>query len=502
MRRVETVDDSPKCSRHLKSAAAWVCRGCGKNLCQLCAALKPIYPTEITVCAHCGELVDVLTVHRSRFPYGARLRGAFRYPLGVVGITSMVLVSLVVGAGAFLFGLASPYQKPALFAITAGVFWAYVFHLIRATARGDQEVGPPEFGDFMSSMVSPAIRGTVASAFVWVPAAAYVKFMYGFAILQTPWLLAPDPVAWAVVVAGIAYVPMALVIAATGGPIVRIVNPFLAVAYMARLGADYGKAVAMVALLLVLEGGVVGGTFWLSRELPFPFLIHLVGRALAMYVPFVLAHALGLLLYVRGDLLGWGVPEDYQMPVFPGAVPKAKYVERARGGVPVASQPPRTIEVDETAPPPPAPPRPRPTSLSADPGQVDLAWNPPPSSDQPPEVAIAEAVAQENLDLAVSLYQANSTLSGRLLSPECHLAVGQGAAARGNFALAVQALKAAGSVNPDNPVAAKALVILARLYAERLGDGPAARQLYSFVVQRYPGTSAARFAQGQLAARA
>ena len=79
-----------------------------------------------------------------------------------------------------------------------------------------------------------------------------------------------------------------------------------------------------------------------------------------------------------------------------------------------------------------------------------------------------------------------------------HVAVGQKAAAVGDYPLAVRALKQVAQLTPEDPLAPRACVILARLYGERLGDEASALKLYRHVAGRYPGTDAARFAQSRL----
>jgi TolA-binding protein len=53
-------------------------------------------------------------------------------------------------------------------------------------------------------------------------------------------------------------------------------------------------------------------------------------------------------------------------------------------------------------------------------------------------------------------------------------------------------------VAPDGPSASRALVLLARVYAERLQEPERAESIYRYVVHRYPGTEASRFAQAHL----
>ncbi|MBI5479488.1 MAG: hypothetical protein HY906_11560, partial [Deltaproteobacteria bacterium] len=82
--------------------------------------------------------------------------------------------------------------------------------------------------------------------------------------------------------------------------------------------------------------------------------------------------------------------------------------------------------------------------------------------------------------------------------PARHVAVGRAAAAAKEYHLAGRALRAAADEAPDDPEAQRAWVLLARVYADKLGDAARARQIYGYVLERYPGTEAAAFARAQL----
>ncbi|WP_395848091.1 tol-pal system YbgF family protein [Cystobacter fuscus] len=79
-----------------------------------------------------------------------------------------------------------------------------------------------------------------------------------------------------------------------------------------------------------------------------------------------------------------------------------------------------------------------------------------------------------------------------------HLFVGQTAVTQGQYALAVKALETAADVAPDGSEASRALVLLARVYAERMKEPERARSIYQYVVHRYPDTDALRFARKHL----
>jgi TolA-binding protein len=84
------------------------------------------------------------------------------------------------------------------------------------------------------------------------------------------------------------------------------------------------------------------------------------------------------------------------------------------------------------------------------------------------------------------------------VDPSLHLFVGQAAVGHGQYALAVKALESAANVAPDGPAASRALVLLARVYSERLKEPERAESIYRYVVHRYPNTDASKFAQAHL----
>jgi TolA-binding protein len=88
----------------------------------------------------------------------------------------------------------------------------------------------------------------------------------------------------------------------------------------------------------------------------------------------------------------------------------------------------------------------------------------------------------------------------RALEPAHHLFVGQAAATQGDYPLAVQALETAADVAPDAPTAPRALVLLARVFGERLQETERAEGIYRYIVHRYPDTEASRFAEQRIPA--
>ncbi|MEW6430498.1 MAG: tetratricopeptide repeat protein, partial [Myxococcota bacterium] len=115
-----------------------------------------------------------------------------------------------------------------------------------------------------------------------------------------------------------------------------------------------------------------------------------------------------------------------------------------------------------------------------------------------PRDVIREAVARKDVDAALV------PLKGGHVAPDAVdadvlIELAQLMGGRGQFAEAAQVLRGV-AVRPRGPQTARALVILARLCVERLGDVDEGRALYRRVVADFPGTPAAEFARAQLAA--
>jgi hypothetical protein len=256
---------------------------------------------------------------------------------------------------------------------------------------------------------------------------------------------------------------MALMMAVTSNSLLDTLNPLPAVRGMLRLGRDY--AVAVVTLfalgLVYLAVRVVSSSL---REIPFELVIsRWLAQVLECLVVFVMARVLGLLIHTRGDALGYGAPSDYLTPVLPAeATPRT------------------TLRVD-------------PTSLQA---------STPAEADSPsPEARLrelSEAVQARDVPQALALYTALSFLPKARIPPAVHLFVGQASAAQGDNALAVRALESVADSAPEDPLAPRALVLLARVLGERMQEQTRAQDVYRYIVDRYPDTEASRFARGRL----
>ncbi|KFA91479.1 hypothetical protein [Archangium violaceum] len=464
--------ENSHCQYHPRAAAGWFCPACDAKLCPDCAVVESVASTDLLSCARCGGAVEEWKVHRSHAPFSRRLLGAWKYPLKKSGLMALLAVGAVVALSRGVSGMLPLLPGLVPICIWLGSFWGSIFWIVRGTSMGAEHFTAPDFHDVHHDLVRPAIRGTVATALLWLPAILFALLVEDLDL--------PDALFWVVVVlATVLYAPMALIIAATGESTLSLLNPFKVIGIGKRLGSAYLTVAAWMVPLAMVHGAlmlVAAQVYSLS----IPLVASVLAEGISLYVPFVMARMLGLLLYVHGDRVGYGIESEFYEPALPGVKPRGK---KRAARVPAQAQP----EAHQPAP------RPRFIELEPEPAPRPAA------APEPLEAQVVKAVETNALDQALELYR---RLPENLASlpAASHVAVGQKAAAAGDYPLAIRALKQVAQLTPEDPLAPKACVILARLYGERLGDAASAQKLYRHVVGRYPGTDAARFAQSRLTA--
>jgi hypothetical protein len=306
--------DAPRCTRHPGARAGWHCRACDALLCPGCSAARSAGQTAYVVCARCGALAEVLLVHRrERWGIAERLRDSFRFTVRPGALMTL---------GAFAFGLWVLDFLGALgFVLAVGVAFGTFFQVVRSASNGDPDFHPFGIDEIWEDLFAPIGRGLVATMPLWIvlglhaEAAAYVAAHPADALVA--WILLPLDVVVAL------YVPAALVLPACGARLRHVMDPVMVVRTAMRLGRDYAVTAACLAAMLLVELAVVRLSGAVGRS-GVPFLSAWLGIALASYVPVVAARLLGLLLWVRGDELGLGIPESYLEPALPNAVPRGR----------------------------------------------------------------------------------------------------------------------------------------------------------------------------------
>ncbi len=451
-----------RCRTHPGNLAGWTCEACREALCPKCVAEQMYGSTPVDTCVRCGERALALRLHRSHRPYAARLVDTGRFLVRPSTLLSLVALGI--------FKVLMNWFGGCIGAVlSVAATWAYVFYVLTSAAKG-VELDVPDFSS-VADFSRPLIRGVVSTFVLWVPAVLYLVWVKEW-VPGEPAVGLIDPVLLLIVAVGIFYGPIAFMVAATDTSFLNLLNPVAMVGWVIKLGMDYVIALGAMGVGVLLHGvlSLLAGAL---GQVGLPAVTAVVGQTLSLVMPFAMAHALGLLLYVRGDRVGYGFEDDYYEQVLPGARPEGAVPARGQGLAPAAVSSPEPVEA----------------APAAGEGVQEAADG---------LRAVTEAVVARDAAGAVSGYRGLVPKELTQLGPEQHLFVGRAAVGGGDLALAAKAFEAAADVAPNVATAPQALVLLARLCAERMQDPERAQSVYRYIVHRYPGTEAARFATQRL----
>lgn len=293
------MSPAPPCSAHPDRSAGWSCDTCGALLCaESCAAWRKAGQGTIEVCLRCGGAARPIKVRRALLtPLGPRmLLEAARWPFhreGLLTVLSCAAVLWLLGLAGFLAGL-----------FGMGLALAICFHVTTSTARGEDELRDAgDFRGFFEDVMGPLFRALIAGLWVYLPIEIWF-FWHG--ALPPFWLGA------LMLAAGVFFFPMALLAGAAGTPIQHLLNPLVVLGYPLRLGRDYLLLAGFALAISLCDSLLLRGFDWLEPHLAVPGLV----QDFALLLPaLMLFRAMGLLLRVRGDELGYGGEADYLEPV-------------------------------------------------------------------------------------------------------------------------------------------------------------------------------------------
>lgn len=516
---------APRCRTH-HQPAGWKCTVCRSPLCPDCTAIQKTMHVEMLTCGLCREIAVPLTRHRvDEAPYLARLPAALIWPATKDAIFSLVGVTLFV----FVFSIPGGFGAR----IASLGLYATSYAIIRMTASNQNEFFVETSGWF--DLIWPVFKSGLIYLLLAIAAGVYlVYFKRGTGPLSYVF----DPVLIVLALTAFILGPMTTLMAACHASLWHMLNPALVIGYITKIGADY--FISLAALLVVgIAGGVLGLGSKLINVLPIPFIGTLVGALIDVYFAFVSARMLGLLLYVRGDRVGYGPQSDYETPLLGNVAPRGKLPDKAGRGVdpsvPEAVVPglgpatvgmvaaaigvahgieaapvveaaaPRSyapIEFDESSSGPLELLQPGEVSAqrseAARPAVRELDASALPSASEMFAQTVKESAARGDWPTALDAWKASPDKAAMGLDAEHLTGLGRTAASQGDNALAREVLELAIVGDPTSLARARAKVFLAKLLQERLGDPAAAQTLFREVIAQAPGTDAAAFAQKML----
>ena len=240
---------------------------------------------------------------RPRTFYG-QLGKAFLYPLtghGPYVILAWVLCYAFVGLVIFLLGVVLPGPAGGYVAIIplivrlvlVGYFCAYLMKVIGSSATGDdQPPNWPAFSSFWDEVFRPLLLLISAVIVSFGPAGVCrTARFYG-----APYM---DELMWGLFVAGLLYLPMAVLAVALFDSIAAL-NPVVVVASIVRVWRAYLAACAAMTFVLALSFACI------TYVVPYvPFFGSLLSGAVVLYFLMGEMRILGLLYFHHEQRLGW-----------------------------------------------------------------------------------------------------------------------------------------------------------------------------------------------------
>ncbi|MGZ6123758.1 MAG: tetratricopeptide repeat protein [Myxococcales bacterium] len=488
-------------------------------------AWKTAGTTRMEACTRCGGFAHQLKIARGEVePFDVKaLLAAARWPFSPVGILCIAATTAL----ATVLGLAG--AKGSF--IATGVIVAYLFQIVRHTARGgDDFPGPDDFQGYFEDVVGPSLRLTVALAWIWVPALVFtiwsgprrdpvaeqqqamhdalkpggpgLRVRRGTKVVATPTGIevipedAPPPPPSPELMQAQPDEPEAppVVEEATPAPKpsgrwipVVLVLLGIGIAPMSLLASALKTPLTIAAnpLVLIFYAAKLGKDYAL-----------LVGFCVAIVGLTWLTDVFGSVVFAA-PLLGSALRNLEKLALAFGAFRGIGLLVRSRGAelgyggeeaymVPALgdAQPRGTL-----APPPP--PRQEPPLAP-----IEL----PPESPKDPSAEMVKAIAQNDDDACLALVEEHGVkLAATAASPERWMNLARLALERRTAKSAAVCLRRCLDAAPGGPLAPQAWLLAARVYDEHLGDRATSNRLLGELAKRFPSSKEGAFATKRLA---
>lgn len=247
-----------------------------------------------------GELGRDLVTWR---PYSRMLDEVVLFPVSD-STGAIILISSAVLIGGFSClpagGLFALFFQLAL----AGYYW----NVLSASGAGHRHnPGWPDFADLWE-MVGLHLRWIGITALCFLPAAtAAGSALLAFSNQSTSAALGLGAGAFALLILGCFYYPMALMLAGFSHSVFAALDLPLAIASIRRIPGDYLLAalIVLVCLGLAVAAGMTAGVFWRVAPLPLVIMAAVLHQGVQVYLAVLIMRAVGLLYYARARDLAW-----------------------------------------------------------------------------------------------------------------------------------------------------------------------------------------------------
>jgi len=163
-------------------------------------------------------------------PFTEQLHGIFSYPFKGHGI-------YLLAVGAVFFWILG--FIPLMGIIVGGYLSAYMMKIIRSSADGEDEVPDwPDFSDFWSDILDPAIKVSGTTIVSFTPFLLYLFFSYPVYEWFITFQWVKDPIIWLLLLLGSLYYPMGLLAVAQADSLLAL-NPGFIIRSIITVAGDY-----------------------------------------------------------------------------------------------------------------------------------------------------------------------------------------------------------------------------------------------------------------------
>ncbi|MDX2024551.1 MAG: hypothetical protein SF187_30195 [Deltaproteobacteria bacterium] len=423
--------------------------------------------------------------------FSSRITGAFK----AIGAPSTLFAMVALSLYLTLIGYLSGVRALVLY---LGGYWSYMLFLIRTSGDGRERMGVPDFRSVSDDLVMPAVKGVLSTWIVWLfpMVYAFAAKGVGFWDLFDTQTYA-EPIYFIAVAMGLIYAPMALVAAATEVGVLGILNPLRIFVYIYRVGRDYALVLLTLLGLLVLDVSLSRAGEAFNRAVPIPFFPRWLAQFVGLGPDFVGAFVLGQVLFVHGHLLDWGDEGTYMTPALPGVEPRGEKPEKMQpASAPLVAVRPASLptmlpfmdEAVQEGAAPSAPLWPEMQESAEIPLSNRVATG--------PTGPVLAALANKDTGMALQLFRTDPDRLAALLPPSAVFTLGALLARERQTSLAIGTLKKIAYIN--DPLAARALFLLARLYTDVRKDYDAAETHLRTLLRKFPQSSEAAGAEQML----
>ncbi len=304
------------CRNHPNVSALHSCEWCNEPFCNDCVEVKSIGSVQVVLCScgggcrpianaqqpasqsfnpygspqHAGTMTATqkdLRQERAREAHELDYWSAFGYPISVGGVLLMVIGSLIYTVFSFA-AMFSPIMGLIVLLLVGGYACAYFQKIIHSSSDGERDLPDwPDMTEIFSDIIRPGVQLLAGQLFCFAPAVFYGIYV------------SPDLIMILLALAGLIYLPIALLYVTLNDSLMSIVNVHVLVPSIGKIARDYFLVFAILVVLYALTSII--GLVLLMFSIPGI----IVGNLLMFYVLIVQFRIIGIMYFKKQEVLDW-----------------------------------------------------------------------------------------------------------------------------------------------------------------------------------------------------